>query len=300
MLKLRICSACGATTRSQNSYFCHSCGARLKTPPAPPSPKGSATVPVQAAAVGVRAPFYFWLLFFLSALLLSLAAGFISWRYFLRQKVELITPSPVSVSANIVTKTTPFPLVDKEFASVVPEHTYFYLRGYDLPEVLIWLGGEDLKQQVYSLTGFSLEEIASYLELDFSLLEHPLGWGLLAKVKEEPFLKETMEKVVWKGEPLAYFRLENGYFIAAQSLLLLEEWERVFKKTSRSLALNAQFSQAFRTLPVDEEGIFWLYWTGERLNFFAKMDGLAKITPGVWYGHSDSQNKLWLKSVFSL
>jgi len=276
MLRLQLCSKCGARVSSDSSYFCHSCGARLDRDvenhlPAEGSNRGE-SAPIPPTSKGVSLPKSRWfrvLLCLIGALLMLVVIVFVSKLFFsliidkaattvednIRRGYQ--TPAPITQGIEASFAITPHSLGETGLDRLVPGDVSYYLEGQSPQELLPWLWeGGALQASISSQTQYSLEEISSYLERDFVLFERGSGEvGFVSRVVDIEFWRDLLDTLEIT-DPY-WVQVSSGVLIVTNSQSLLEDVERAARKAILSIALSSDYSKSRRRLPA--EGQFWFF-----------------------------------------
>lgn len=269
MLKLRLCPTCGAVINHNDLYFCHSCGARLPEPVEPKTVSNSITdlpkaPPIKSLKFSYKKAVFLGVFF-----LILLTAVFVFIRYFFLARDSESNNPGETCSVYYYPLTSKLLDIDQDdpLVHLTPETVTFYLRSADLDNLLL---DSELVDKIELSSNFSLAELSSYLDGGLAIMEHPLGWGVVAKVKDIGFAQSLLKEFIQINLSKIEYAWDGTYLFVTNSPELKDVWSAVVRGTSKNLNMSPHFSNAFRQVSTKLNTHLWFYWSGRQTDYFSQ------------------------------
>ena len=103
--------------------------------------------------------------------------------------------------------------------------------------------------------GLSPTEAASFLEVEFALVQESTASAFLARVKDIDFVEQKIAEVGGYNEWQA--RMVNGFLVVSDSPKLIRSVEEAQKKLTLNLSLTSGFAEARNKLPKTGQIFFY-------------------------------------------
>lgn len=263
-MSVRICPRCSTLIESASAIFCYSCGQELDRPGfSENSGKVSASSSAQPVRMTAKksSGFYFFLAFVPA--LVSILFFSVYYLTILKNEPPKVLLKPSSnefVSTVSALPISPFKFGDYNFASLTPAAADIYLEGSNVKLFLEKFLSPSDNNTLESKVGLNLDELSSFFEPGFALVEASSSAALIGLGKDMDFLKERSGKL--SGEKLKSQVLDQ-YFVVSDSEALLKDITNAYKKIALPLSMTARYQETVRHLPVT--GQLFIY--SESLDF---------------------------------